>query len=286
MSTSSGSRVRRLGHDGDVVEPVGPAPRLADADLDLSQRSNPFGRSSWKRSVYPGPPPPPGPPVGSPDGAGDGPRDRPGTTAVGAGRRLSAGFSRRPGSSGSAWPLPRSSGRRRCGPVSLTRRMTLAAGDVVDRAEAVDEGLRCGVGDLVAHGGELTDQVVLGDRLGAADADDAQGVLGERRRPARWPGSSRAARRRRPRARPATGAPAGGAPAASRPRRSAWARTDTTPAVEEPAGRRPAPVPASPRCLDTHPPAATASVTPPSPPTGWRGWPASSIRPARRSWRA
>jgi hypothetical protein len=34
METSSGSRVRRDGDDGDVVEAVGPAAALADPDLD------------------------------------------------------------------------------------------------------------------------------------------------------------------------------------------------------------------------------------------------------------
>ena len=41
MSTSSGSRVRRLGHDGDVVEAVGTASGLADADLDVSHGGGP-----------------------------------------------------------------------------------------------------------------------------------------------------------------------------------------------------------------------------------------------------
>ena len=41
MSTSSGSRVRRLGHDRDVVEPVGPPAGLADPDLDF------HGPSAW-----------------------------------------------------------------------------------------------------------------------------------------------------------------------------------------------------------------------------------------------
>ena len=52
MSTSSGSRVRRLGHDGDVVEPVGPTPGLADPDLDLSHVAYPVAPARWKRTVW------------------------------------------------------------------------------------------------------------------------------------------------------------------------------------------------------------------------------------------
>ena len=50
MSTSSGSRVRRLGHDGDVVEPVRPPTRLADADLDLSHPCSRLAQPSGYRS--------------------------------------------------------------------------------------------------------------------------------------------------------------------------------------------------------------------------------------------
>ena len=35
MSMSSGSRVRRLGYHGDIVEPKGLSRRLADSDIDL-----------------------------------------------------------------------------------------------------------------------------------------------------------------------------------------------------------------------------------------------------------